>query len=198
MTANTLSPQLARALAAWNLAAGASSRRIPLPAGAAERPTSRPESPEDERPFVLIVEDDRDIADVLAGLLEDAGYRVATARHGVEALKILDEGYERYFAAYYRDEPLPPRPIPDVILLDVMMPEMDGLEFFAVMRTSRPQFRSAKIIAMSAGTNLERFRGWAVSIDGKDTDTESVKKPFTSGEILAQVGAACRAARGGM
>lgn len=181
------------ALEAWNMAAVASSRRIPLPEGAAERPSKPPPPEDDERPYVLVVDDERDIVDVLRDLLQDANYRVKTARHGAEALDILDKDYERYFAAYYRDEPLPPRPIPDVILLDVMMDHMDGQEFFAIMRTSRPQFRSAKIIAMSAGVNIERFKEWVLSIDGPDSDTHAVKKPFVGDHILDAVAAACRA-----
>jgi CheY-like chemotaxis protein len=60
---------------------------------------------------ILVIEDDSDIREDLAELLRDQGYRVVTARNGAEALEHL------------RSEP------PCLILLDLMMPVMDGWEF---------------------------------------------------------------------
>ena len=62
-------------------------------------------------PHILVIEDDSDIREDLAELLRDQGYRVATARDGAEALE------------YLRSE------APCLILLDLMMPVMDGWEF---------------------------------------------------------------------
>ena len=61
---------------------------------------------------ILLVEDDEDLSEVLADLLTECGYRVATASHGLAALT--------YLAA---------NPLPSLILLDWMMPVMDGEEF---------------------------------------------------------------------
>jgi CheY-like chemotaxis protein len=61
---------------------------------------------------ILLVEDDEDLSEVLADLLKDCGYQVATAIHGREALDYL-EGNS----------------LPALILLDWMMPVMDGEEF---------------------------------------------------------------------
>ena len=61
---------------------------------------------------ILIVEDDRDLAEVLAETLETEGYEVAVAGNGREALRLLDEGVVR----------------PSLILLDLMMPIMNGWE----------------------------------------------------------------------
>ena len=62
---------------------------------------------------VLVVDDDRDIRDVLTDALEAEGYEVVTAADGQEALNWLRSGVER----------------PCIILLDLMMPKMDGIQF---------------------------------------------------------------------
>ena len=67
----------------------------------------------DPRKVVLIVDDEPDVRDAIAGVLDDQGYATVTARHGAEALSLLRAGEVR----------------PDVILLDIMMPEMDGWQF---------------------------------------------------------------------
>lgn len=64
-------------------------------------------------PHILLVEDDRDIRDSVVEVLEEEGYSVAVASDGLEALRRLREG---------------PRP-PDLILLDLMMPNMNGFQF---------------------------------------------------------------------
>ena len=61
---------------------------------------------------VLVVDDDPLIRDTMSEILEESGYHVATAAHGGEALRLL------------QDEPRP-----DAIILDLMMPVMDGWQF---------------------------------------------------------------------
>jgi len=61
---------------------------------------------------ILIVEDDADLNDAYEMILSSSGYKVATARNGEEALKLLEEGDE-----------------PRVIFLDLRMPVMDGIAF---------------------------------------------------------------------
>jgi CheY-like chemotaxis protein len=77
-----------------------------MPAGVAE-------SPAPLEPAVLVVDDDRDIREALSELLEDAGYRAACAENGVQALD------------WMRSHPGET----GVVLLDLMMPVMDGLTF---------------------------------------------------------------------
>ncbi len=62
---------------------------------------------------VLVVEDDIDVRDAVADALRDAGYSVASAENGVAALDYLRSSAS----------------LPGIILLDLMMPQMDGLEF---------------------------------------------------------------------
>jgi CheY-like chemotaxis protein len=85
------------------------------------------------RPLVLVVDDDDAIREALRDLLDDAGFETLGARHGLEALKVL--------AA------LPTGPM--FILLDLMMPVMDGWAFCDRRRKSRI-FREIPIIALSA------------------------------------------------
>ncbi len=68
---------------------------------------------EQQRAHILIVEDDLDIRDTMTEILEDRGYAVSTAADGLQALQRLADA----------------SPKPDLILLDLMMPNMNGLEF---------------------------------------------------------------------
>ena len=80
---------------------------------------------------VLVVEDDDALRDLVSMVLESEGFQVKAARHGREALRHL-EGW-----------------IPDVILLDLMMPVMDGWSFCAE-RMHRPELARVPIVVMSA------------------------------------------------
>jgi CheY-like chemotaxis protein len=86
---------------------------------------------------VLLVEDDVDVREAVADTLEDAGYRVLSARHGLEALELLRGGNMR----------------PCVILLDLMMPVMDGWQFRAEQRND-PQLAGIPVVALSAHGSL--------------------------------------------
>src|SRR5688572_11526108 len=86
---------------------------------------------------VLVVEDDEDIRDQLAEIITDAGYQVITARHGREALQRLAEGSDF-----------------KVILLDLMMPIMDGWEFRVTQRNDA-RFSHIPVILLSAAGDLE-------------------------------------------
>src|SRR5438552_12038391 len=68
---------------------------------------------------ILLAEDDDDISESVRGVLEDAGYAVETCRNGQEALKRL------------REDPA------DLVVLDLMMPVLDGWEFRAAQRADR-------------------------------------------------------------
>jgi two-component system, chemotaxis family, chemotaxis protein CheY len=88
---------------------------------------------------VLLVDDDRDIRDTIEQILEEDGYRVATAVDGEDALQRLDA------------EPQLPR----LILLDLMMPVMDGREFLARF-TKEPRWAQIPVVIISSGRNAER------------------------------------------
>jgi CheY-like chemotaxis protein len=82
---------------------------------------------------VLIIEDDRDIRDELAAVLEENDYCVLLADHGQHALEVLRAGNR-----------------PDAIILDLMMPVMDGWEFREVQKGD-PQLARIPVIVTTAG-----------------------------------------------
>jgi CheY-like chemotaxis protein len=81
---------------------------------------------------ILLVEDDEDLSEVLADLLGDCGYRVAKAMNGKEALQYLEANT-----------------LPQLILLDWMMPVMDGEEFLS-RRASKPALAAVAVFLLSA------------------------------------------------
>lgn len=108
-----------------------------------------------------MVDDDPDILEALSEILESEGFGIRQARNGLEALELL--------------EPLPP----NLILLDLMMPVMDGWEFAERMRR-RPDWSEIPIIVLSADRN----------IGGKARELGALgylAKPFELHELLSLV-----------
>jgi phosphate regulon transcriptional regulator PhoB len=120
---------------------------------------------------VLIVEDERDIRDLLAFHLERAGYHVGKARSGTDALRQIQASP------------------PDLVLLDLMLPEIDGLE---VCRRLRRDERTASlpIVMLTAkGEEVDRVLGLELGAD------DYVVKPFSPKEVVARVRAVLRRSR---
>jgi CheY-like chemotaxis protein len=86
-------------------------------------------------PSVLVVDDEDVLLEMVAGLIEDLGYRVLMATNGREALKALEA------------EPEPPL----LVLSDVMMPQMNGIALARAIKT-HPRFQCVPIVLMSAAT----------------------------------------------
>ena len=110
---------------------------------------------------VLIVDDDADIRETMQLVLEDEGYHVAMAADGVQALRMLDGGLR-----------------PDVILLDLMMPVMNGWQFREA-QLKRPALASIPVIVISADSNLRD----KVEPFGHDY----LAKPLDIDELLAMI-----------
>lgn len=91
-----------------------------------------------ERTPILIVEDDPLVRTALAEFLEDEGHETVGVGHGLEALDYLETREHRGL------------PLPGLILLDVRMPVMDGVEFLE-HKESRPALRSIPVIVLKAG-----------------------------------------------
>ena len=113
-------------------------------------------------PLVLVVDDDPDILEAICDILGTESYRVARAKNGLEALERVDA--ER----------------PDVILLDLMMPVMDGVTFAQALR-QRPAVADVPILVISADGNPQR----AASVNAR----AYLAKPFDIDALLAHVAA---------
>ncbi len=86
------------------------------------------------RPVILVVEDDPDALEALGDLLESHGYAVTSARHGAEALDLLGR-----------------LPLPRLIVLDLLMPTMDGWEFRRRQKND-PRIAHIPVVVVSASS----------------------------------------------
>ena len=110
---------------------------------------------------ILIVDNDRDIRNLLAEQLRDAGYRVSTAADGVEMRKVLEKGPA------------------DLITLDLNMPREDGL---MLCRDLRARAQHIPIIMLTArGEPIDRILGLEMGAD------DYLAKPFEPRELLARI-----------
>ena len=116
---------------------------------------------------VLVVEDDLDIRQALLEILEEHGFVALGARDGAEALDLLSRATE----------------LPCLILLDLMMPVMDGASFREAQRND-PRLASIPVVVLSAYRDLERHAGHldAVSV---------LRKPPSVRELVTVLRAHC-------
>lgn len=94
--------------------------------------TMTPDDP-DRPPTILVVDDDDAVRDALGGELEEHGYDVIRARNGSDALRLLDER------------------VPDLAVVDLLMPELDGWGLIDAMRARGGAVASTRIVVMTAG-----------------------------------------------
>lgn len=112
---------------------------------------------------VLIVDDEPNIVLSLQFLMKKAGFNVRIARDGEEALAEVGKA------------------VPDLMLLDVMMPKRDGFDVCQTIRAN-PAWKSVRIIMLTAkGRDIEREKGLALGAD------DYITKPFSTRDVLAQV-----------
>lgn len=116
---------------------------------------------------VLIVDDKLNTLHLLTDYLTEHGFRIVTARNGREAL---------YVARYEK---------PDLVLLDLMMPEMDGLEF---MRHFRKERQTPVIMLTARVEETDKVIGLELGAD------DYVTKPFGMAELVARIRAVMRRA----
>ena len=115
---------------------------------------------------VLVVEDDREVRECLADALESDGYRVFAAADGVEALAWLSDAHRSGAA------------LPDVILLDLLVPRMDGLQFRALLRDD-PTFDAIPVVALSGTSSVPPSQA--------PTFAGMLRKPVSLESLLATV-----------
>jgi CheY-like chemotaxis protein len=115
-------------------------------------------------PLILVVDDDTAIRDSLSELLEDEGYKVAAVENGQEALDYLRH-----------------RGVPCVILLDLMMPVMDGFEFI-VAQQADPALAGIPVVVITAAGEA-KARGVRA--------TQVLPKPLRADQLIAAVKRFC-------
>ncbi|MDA1043581.1 MAG: phosphate regulon transcriptional regulator PhoB [Proteobacteria bacterium] len=124
-----------------------------------------------DQPVVLVVEDEPAQREVLAFNLDAEGYDVVQAANGEEALIMVDEV------------------MPDIIVLDWMMPNLSGIEVCRRLKM-RPETRGISIIMLSAKSEeVDRVRGLETGAD------DYVIKPYSIVELMARVKAQLRRTR---
>ena len=118
------------------------------------------------QPDVLVVEDDPDLLRALADLLASDGYSVLAARHGLEALGYLRGGAR-----------------PSVILLDLMMPIMNGWQFRYEQRQDS-ELASIPVIVVSAAGDSQQHAEWLEA-------NRYIRKPIDLDVLLDAVSGYC-------
>jgi chemosensory pili system protein ChpA (sensor histidine kinase/response regulator) len=112
---------------------------------------------------VLIVDDSLSVRRVVANLMKNNGWIPIQAKDGLEALELLQRGEDK----------------PDVILMDIEMPRMDGFELTATLR-SQPEFRATPIVMLTSRAG-EKHRSKAFSLGA----THYVVKPYQDETLLS-------------
>ncbi len=112
---------------------------------------------------VLVVDDEPNIVLSLEFIMKQAGFEVRVARDGDEALGAIEASP------------------PDLVLLDVMMPNRDGYDVCQTIRAN-PAWTDIHIIMLTAkGRDIEREKGMALGAD------DYITKPFSTREVIARV-----------
>lgn len=117
---------------------------------------------------ILIVDDEPDIRELIEYNLRKEGYQVTTAVNGKEAIKLAKEN------------------TPDLIILDIMMPEMDGIEACRIMRTM-PEFRQTFMVFLTARSEeYSEIAGFNVGAD------DYIAKPIKPRVLVSRINAILR------
>lgn len=118
---------------------------------------------------ILVVEDEPDLAQIVAYNLAREGYRTVTASSGEQALEVLSAS-----------------PRPDLVLLDLMLPGMSGTEVCRAMRADAELEQIPVIMLTARGDEIDRVVGFEVGAD------DYVTKPFSVRELMLRVRAQLR------
>ncbi|MDF2476884.1 response regulator transcription factor [Sphingobacterium sp.] len=117
---------------------------------------------------ILIVDDEKDILDLIAFNLNREGYQVSTAQNGEEAIQVAKQVN------------------PDLIILDVMMPKMDGIEACRIMR-AMPEFKSTFMVFLTARSEeYSEIAGFHVGAD------DYIAKPIKPRALMSRINAILR------
>lgn len=114
--------------------------------------------------LIMLVEDDRVVAKLLCHLLEQRGFQVEVAKDGREAVEVIDNGR-----------------VPTLVLLDIILPCLDGFAVLSEIRSRKP-WKDVPIIMLTSKTQefnvVRAFEGGA---------NDYVTKPFQVGELIVRI-----------
>jgi len=119
---------------------------------------------------ILVVDDDPDILDAISMILESRGYHLIFAHDGLECLdKLTSEK-------------------PDLMILDLLMPEMDGFAVYKELQSSKwSEYRDMPILILSSVREEASRRRYELETGQKLKPDEYVEKPIVPGVILSRV-----------
>ena len=123
---------------------------------------------------ILIVEDEQDLLNTLDYNLQREGYKTRCATTGRQALALADQ-----------------RPAPDLVLLDLMLPDMSGTEVCRALRANERTKHVPVLMLTAKGEEIDRVVGFEVGAD------DYVVKPYSVREVALRVRAILRRMRGG-
>jgi DNA-binding response OmpR family regulator len=112
---------------------------------------------------VLVVEDEPNIVESLSFLVRQAGYNILIARDGLAAIRTMEDH------------------IPDLILLDVMLPRMDGYDVCRSIRADKRLSHIPIIMLSAKGKDLDRRKGLELGAN------EYLTKPFSTREVVSML-----------
>lgn len=117
---------------------------------------------------VLVVDDEEHIVELIKFNLINSGYKVLTAYNGIDAIEIAN------------------KEIPDLVLLDLMIPGMDGLDVCKEIKRNKETSRTSIIMLTARSEELDKIIGLELGAD------DYITKPFSVRELLARVKAVLR------
>ncbi len=114
---------------------------------------------------ILIIDDDKFLLDMYSIKFSEHGYQIETAFSGAEALAKLGQGFN-----------------PDIYLVDIIMPAMDGFEFIRQLKEKKPEGGYALVVLSNLGQKDDIDRALGLGVDGY-----IVKASATPSEVVAKV-----------
>jgi two-component system, OmpR family, lantibiotic biosynthesis response regulator NisR/SpaR len=118
-----------------------------------------------EKQNILIVDDDKDIVNLISDILGDEGYTLSSAFNGIDALKLIDENEF------------------DLLIIDIMLPDINGYE---ICKKIRDHIAAPIIILSAKNKSMDKVIGFELGAD------DYITKPFDDNELIARVKAHLR------
>ncbi|MBE9473986.1 MAG: response regulator [Chloroflexi bacterium] len=122
----------------------------------------------EKKPYILIVDDDPDILEGILTILESQPYRLATARDGKKCIEMIEED------------------IPDLLVLDLLMPRMDGWGVIREMR-SEPRFVSVPIMVLTTVIEDASRRRYELETGIAMDVQDYIQKPAKPADLIKRI-----------